>query len=748
MSTGEAVGIIPEDEPIQVPTELEGSDNEAFGLGEESDDEDDEPLPFKRIHSFTVKGLGLLHNYVPVTEDDTGKRCVVDGFPENGTMRFMGIHTAHDAKLFGTLGEPRCVVQIENPDGEDKVLTEKGLLVKLSKVKLAADETVLSGMIVKRGGKVKTWKKRLASLDGDGCLRYYADSKKKTLKGWIDIRRDCNDITYGYDNSEANWPPQAKPDKQLCLLTADRTYYFLCNSDADRTQWEAAFERVARQITRVDTQESVRTEPDVPAEIKSKTSEAGEEELDAGGDLYETEGPIRPLSSDPPPDVAVDRRVRRHTFRTALTNNRQTCKACSKTIGMRVKHRICTQCRKRYHVNCPPAANADCCPPAFCTPAAVKRVAPPISSNLAAAVEFTSTSGTVPGIVEDLIAIIKSRGMVEGIFRVPGNKFGMQNLLTQYFDNPKRRRLGVYTIGSIHDCSSALKLFLRNLDEPILTYDLYPSFVRAVMVKDIGQRELAMVHTLGQLPKQNYYTIRTLIVDLLHVVAENVDETKMKMSNLAAVFAPTIMQPPGIDDEESVALVMAQMKTVDVLLKLSLEAWNAAERIVLESGRVQSSSPIMGAGSTKSSKDSNTTLPDRNSIESDLGSDTVTTSTADVNDTADNFPSIEDLPERKRLSSRSQLKTGSDSNGNKGEIEELLEERQEEFNINDVSDVVEGIAEGAMLPGFEEFSLDAFDDGTVTIDTRPGRKRKVGDRLSGAKLGVVDESEKKVEGAE
>ena len=55
--------------------------------GEGSDDEVDEPLPLMRINSFTVKGLGLVHNYVPVVEDDSGKRCVVDGFPENSTMR-------------------------------------------------------------------------------------------------------------------------------------------------------------------------------------------------------------------------------------------------------------------------------------------------------------------------------------------------------------------------------------------------------------------------------------------------------------------------------------------------------------------------------------------------------------------------------------------------------------------------------------------------------------------------------------
>ena len=64
-----------------------------------------------------------------------------------------------------------------------------------------------------------------------------------------------------------------------------------------------------------------------------------------------------------------------------------------KQIGYRVKHRICTQCRKRYHLGCMPLVSADCWPPPFGTAQAVKRIAPPGGTNLAAAADFTSDSG-------------------------------------------------------------------------------------------------------------------------------------------------------------------------------------------------------------------------------------------------------------------------------------------------------------------------------------------------------------------
>ena len=39
-----------------------------------------------------------------------------------------------------------------------------------------------------------------------------------------------------------------------------------------------------------------------------------------------------------------------------------------------------------------------------------------------------------------------------------------------------------------------------------------------------------------------------------------------------------------------------------------------------------------------------------------------------------------------------------------------------------------------MMPGFEEFSLDSFGDGAVTLDLKPGRRKKAVDRLSGNRL--------------
>ena len=96
--------------------------------------------------------------------------------------------------------------------------------------------------------------------------------------------------------------------------------------------------------------------------------------------------------------------------------------------------------------------------------------------------------------------------------------------------------------------SSALKLFLRNLDEPLTTFEFYNDFIVAVSLKDPEHREAQMGHVLGHLPLYNFHTLKVLIQHL-HRIADSVAETKMKKSNLAAVFAPTLMQCPSGDDE-------------------------------------------------------------------------------------------------------------------------------------------------------------------------------------------------------
>eukprot|EP00040_Diaphanoeca_grandis_P035834 m.226238 g.226238 ORF g.226238 m.226238 type:complete len:623 (-) comp33487_c0_seq7:206-2074(-) len=620
---------------------------------------------------------------------------------------------------------------------------EQGLLVRLVKVKLAPDETLLAGRVLKRGGSVKSWRPRFASLDGDGCLRYYSDSSRRKLKGCIDIRRDCTAIMG--DSAEANWPTGTEPKLQLCICTELRTYFLVCDSIEDAATWRAAILRVARQMqSRWGAQHdrlSILSESETP------------DLLNDDGDVVRRED--MPVAIVDPENT----RCRKHMFKNAVTNGQhQGAKGCqakecaskNHKIGIRMKHNICTQCRKRYHLECLPVAVADCQPPVFGTPEAVKRVAPPPGSNLASAAEFTSTHGYVPGLVEDLISIVDSRGMVEGVYRVPGNKGGMKLIIERYFSDPRKMRLGVYTIESVHTCSSALKLFLRDyLDEPLITFDTYHEFIEAILDKPNCVERMTL--TLSKLPIHNFYTLKVLIEHLQRVAA-NVEETKMKMSNLAAVFAPTLMQAPG-GDREGLQHVMPSMKCVDVLLKLSKETWEEAEAIVKTTNRVNSSSPTPESNRDRTETESISPSPKRTMSESASKSralsDDESTSPRPMSSHSADVLATGAEATIKRIQGLDQsihrvnpLFDSSVSSEYQEEVEhmlgEVLDHSDEDFcGFKDV-DVVTGEAPGALLAGFETFSLDSLEASALTLDNS-GRRRKAGLRISADLLEQAEE---------
>ncbi len=80
----------------------------------------------------------------------------------------------------------------------------------------------------------------------------------------------------------------------------------------------------------------------------------------------------------------------------------------------------------------------------------------------------------VDPLLEDTVAYIEGRALeIEGLFRIPGMDSDVKKLYKQY-QSGKRPDLTKYLDPST--VCSLLKLYLRNLDEPITTFELYDCF--------------------------------------------------------------------------------------------------------------------------------------------------------------------------------------------------------------------------------------------------------------------------------
>lgn len=136
--------------------------------------------------------------------------------------------------------------------------------------------------------------------------------------------------------------------------------------------------------------------------------------------------------------------------------------------------------------------------------------------------EHTSYSGLIPGFIEDMTTILDDRGVqTEGVYRVPGHKDRVTDMVTKYFTDNLRERIQPHQIDSerLHDCSSALKQFLRELDEPLMTFPQYDPAIAACKAPDPEQKSAKMADVIGKLPVYNFHTLKHLMEHLRRIAA-------------------------------------------------------------------------------------------------------------------------------------------------------------------------------------------------------------------------------------
>lgn len=144
----------------------------------------------------------------------------------------------------------------------------------------------------------------------------------------------------------------------------------------------------------------------------------------------------------------------------------------------------------------------------------------------------------IPMCVYESIEYIKSCDLkTAGLFRVAGNK----NRTDQMKSNYENKMDVVYT--TIHDASSILKSYIRDLPEPLVPFAHYPEFTKlGQQEKKIGREAFVagLSKLVSNLPPVQLNVLRYL-VDFLTVV-EAVPENKMTADNIAIVFAPNLLR--------------------------------------------------------------------------------------------------------------------------------------------------------------------------------------------------------------
>ncbi|KAG0244408.1 hypothetical protein BGW41_007700 [Actinomortierella wolfii] len=164
---------------------------------------------------------------------------------------------------------------------------------------------------------------------------------------------------------------------------------------------------------------------------------------------------------------------------------------------------------------------------------------PIFGASLEDAIRRSHIPGTpmVPAILYRCAEFLEAKGVDEvGLYRVPGSHASVQKL-KRLFDTGADHNLLAMDHLDPNDIATLLKLYLRELPSPLL-----PAVILE-QIQSILTTDRHICHTLRgiliRLPRNNYVVLSFLCHHLSRI-ANHAHKTKMSISNLGVVFAPTL----------------------------------------------------------------------------------------------------------------------------------------------------------------------------------------------------------------
>ncbi|XP_035907240.1 rho GTPase-activating protein conundrum-like [Anopheles stephensi] len=232
-----------------------------------------------------------------------------------------------------------------------------------------------------------------------------------------------------------------------------------------------------------------------------------------------------------------------------------------------------------------------------------------------------TTVTLVPLVLQVILSELAVRGArEEGILRVSGNKQRIDALYNEIEHNFYRKPEKIDPLikeAGVHDLSSLLKRWLRDLSQPLLTNDLVHLFLQTngKLRADFSSRESltseltdefsitfplvlpphdqckALTVLCQLLPHENRNTLRALLHFFRRVV-EQQHLNRMSQHNVATIiapsfFPPTFVHPPDHKDDMGAQTQMAAQccQLTNVLLGMADSLWVVPQRLI-EQGKI------------------------------------------------------------------------------------------------------------------------------------------------------------------
>ncbi|KAK1890234.1 Active breakpoint cluster region-related protein [Dissostichus eleginoides] len=149
----------------------------------------------------------------------------------------------------------------------------------------------------------------------------------------------------------------------------------------------------------------------------------------------------------------------------------------------------------------------------------------------------------VPHVVRCCAEEVERRGLAEvGIYRISGSSSDINTLKT-VFNSNLRDAVNRLRRAEVNVVSGVLKLYFRELPEPLIPADKFQSLARSLEIQDVDSRLVSMFSVLHSCPAPNRNTF-LFVLHHLQRVSEKQDTNKMTLMNLATIFGPSLLRLP------------------------------------------------------------------------------------------------------------------------------------------------------------------------------------------------------------
>lgn len=165
--------------------------------------------------------------------------------------------------------------------------------------------------------------------------------------------------------------------------------------------------------------------------------------------------------------------------------------------------------------------------------------------------------------LEICVTVLSEYGMAEeGLFRIVGGMSKVKRL-KQSLDSGCFSNL-IPEYRDVHVLASTMKLYLRELPEPLLTFSLHHEWMNSMAYPE-NQRLDVVRGILARLPRENRENLAYLIQFLAKL--QQYPENKMSSSSVAIVMAPNLLWHKNDEDNMN----MGNCATINMLLEFFLK---------------------------------------------------------------------------------------------------------------------------------------------------------------------------------